>query len=140
MIIDRTVLDEIRRAVETQYPNEGCGLLVGEVGGGVRVAHQLAMTNRRIGDGANAKRYWIAPEDFRAASHAVAAAGLEIVGVYHSHPDAPACPSSYDREHAWPWYRYLIVSVADGTASDVRAWQLRDDRSGFIEHAVRIEN
>ena len=50
--------------------------------------------------------------------------------------DHPARPSEFDREHAWPWYTYLIISVAGGKAGDSRAWQLREDRSGFDEEAL----
>ena len=42
------------------------------------------------------------------------ARGLDVLGYYHSHPDHPARPSNYDREHAWPWYSYVIVSVQRG--------------------------
>ena len=46
-------------------------------------------------------------------------------------PDSPSRPSDYDREHAWPWFSYVIISVTGGRAVDAHAWQLRDDRSGF---------
>ena len=59
--------------------------------------------------------------------------GLELVGIYHSHPDAPAVPSEYDREHAWPNSAYVIVSVEDGRAGGLRAWLLTEDRSRFDE-------
>ena len=53
------------------------------------------------------------------------------MGIYHSHPDSPASPSEYDRDHAWPWFSYIIVSVNAGIAAEALAWKLRDDRSGF---------
>ena len=53
------------------------------------------------------------------------------LGWYHSHPDHPARPSEFDREHAWPWYSYVIVSVANGEPQDMTSWQLEDDRSHF---------
>jgi len=54
-----------------------------------------------------------------------------IVGFFHSHPDVPARPSTYDQDHAWPWYSYLIVSVIKGEAHEVLNWKLKDDRSAF---------
>jgi len=65
------------------------------------------------------------------------ARGLEVLGYYHSHPDHPARPSEYDREHAWPWYSYLIVAVEKGVPRDSRSWVLSEDRSVF--HAEQIE-
>ena len=58
---------------------------------------------------------------------------MELIGIYHSHPDAPPRPSEYDREHAWPNSAYVIVSVQAGRAGEVRAWLLTEDRSKFDE-------
>lgn len=139
MIIRESVLAAIRTELERTYPNEGCGFLVGTAADEPRVLERVSMENHRASEGAGARRYLITPEDFLRASREVARRGLEIVGVYHSHPDVPAQPSAYDQDHAWPWYQYLIIEVAEGTARDVRAWRLKDDRSGFVEHHVRIE-
>lgn len=138
MIIPGEVLREIRSALERAYPHEGCGFLLGEVDGDVRVLRQVAAPNRRESDAAAARRYLIAPEQFLATTRAAADDGLEIVGIYHSHPDVPADPSAYDLEQAWPWFHYLIVSVVGGTAAGMRAWQLDGDERGFVERPVRI--
>lgn len=138
MIIARPVWDDIRRRLEAAYPEEGCGLLLGAAGEVTRVQGEYPVPNRRRFDGAAALRYLIGPDEFRGAAGTAAARGLELVGVYHSHPDVTAWPSDYDREHAWPWYEYLIVSVAGGGARELRAWRLRDDRSGFDEQPVTI--
>jgi proteasome lid subunit RPN8/RPN11 len=53
--------------------------------------------------------------------------------VFHSHPDHPAQPSEFDREHAWPNFSYLITSVGEGKARVTRAWSLREDRTAFAE-------
>jgi proteasome lid subunit RPN8/RPN11 len=138
MIIRGRVVAEIRSALEAAYPREGCGFLVGRVDGDVRVRGQIQAGNRRAEDRAGSTRYLIAPEEFQAVTRRVARDALEIVGVYHSHPDVPPDPSAYDRDHAWPWYQYLIVSVQNGIAGDMRAWQLTDDRRAFVEQTVQI--
>ncbi len=89
----------------------------------------VALTNVREAD--RHRRYLIAPDDVLALERRAAAADLEVVGYFHSHPDAPARPSAFDREHAWPWYVYLIVSIAEGRATEARAWRLSPDREGF---------
>lgn len=125
----------IERELGERYPYEGCGLLVGRSAGRVEVAAHIPVRNLREGVEAK-RRYLIGPGDFLAAEKEARARGLEIVGVYHSHPDAPAEPSEFDRENAWPWYYYLIVAVLGGRVDSARAWQLKDDRSGFEERGV----
>jgi proteasome lid subunit RPN8/RPN11 len=61
-----------------------------------------------------------------------------VVGYYHSHPDHPARPSGYDRDHAWPWYSYVIVSVEAGSARDTRSWVLDDDRATFQPENLEV--
>lgn len=139
MILPRRVADEIRHRLEAAYPEEGCGLLLGRADGERRVVEHVALDNRRTADGRAARRYLIAPEDVRAVTRAAEARGLDVVGVYHSHPDVPPEPSAYDREQAWPWLEYLIVAVAEGAAREMRAWRLRDDRSGFEERPVQLD-
>ena len=73
----------------------------------------------------------ISPEQLLAADRSVRAAGLEVLGFFHSHPDHPPEPSSVDRENGWPWYSYLIVSVERGRIAGQRAWRLREDRTSF---------
>ena len=63
---------------------------------------------------------------------------LEILGFYHSHPDAPARPSQYDLDHAWPVYSYVIVSVPGGEPAKMTSWVLRDDRAGFDKQEQMI--
>ena len=64
--------------------------------------------------------------------------GLKLLGFYHSHPNAPARPSAYDLEHAWPWYSYVIVSIRDGQDEQMTSWVLQDDRSQFDAEEVVV--
>lgn len=141
MQIARSALAAIRRHVQTAYPIEACGFLMGVRGpdGEVVVSQHLRVKNRSAAGQTARNRYLISPDDFRSAEHDVTASGLQIVGVYHSHPDVAARPSSYDQEHAWPWYRYLIVSVVAGAVREERVWELADDRRGFVEQVLQIE-
>ena len=135
------VLAEIRRNLAAAYPTEGCGLLLGVRGpnGDVVVRRQLPVPNRRAADGSGRTRYLIGPEDFLTAEREARQAGLAVVGTYHSHPDVPARPSAYDTEHAWPWCCYLIASVVGGDVREERVWELRDDRSGFVERDLEVK-
>jgi proteasome lid subunit RPN8/RPN11 len=119
------------------YPQECCGALLGhESETGREITALLALVNRSEDSPRN--RFSVTAEDVRVAERAARDKGLEVVGWYHSHPDHPARPSEYDREYAWPWYSYIIVSVAEGTAQGMSSWQLAEDRSGFSEEKIEV--
>ena len=128
-------LQEIRRQGELAYPGECCGVMAGRTGKIKEVQHLVPMPNRRTDD---PHRYLIAPEDLRRVTLELQRAGLEILGYYHSHPDHPAAPSAFDREHAWPWYSYLIVRVDAGDARELASWVLADDRSIMNPESLEI--
>ena len=122
---------------EAAYPEECCGVLIGRDGAGgqpATVERILAADNERADSRHN--RYVISPRSLLAAQREARASGLDVVGYYHSHPDHPARPSEFDREHAWPGTSYVIVSVERGKAVDCRSWRLRDDRAAFEEEAM----
>lgn len=132
------VEEQIRQHGEEDYPYECCGFLVGELQDGVKVITEIRrQANER--DESRETRYLIRPEEFRAAERYAREQGKDMLGIYHSHPDHPSEPSEYDRNHAWPWYAYLILSVQDGEASRLQGWQLRDDRSAFNESQIEIQ-
>lgn len=133
--------------VET-YPYECCGALLGRDLGftekddsdarGQGLSREILglypLVNRR--DDSPRNRFSVTGEDVREAEKSASAQGLEVIGWYHSHPDHPARPSEYDRDHAWPWYSYIIVSVRAGVAKEMTSWRLKDDRSGFLEEKI----
>jgi len=88
--------------VET-YPYECCGALLGRDGDLSRdVLDLLPLENRRNDSPRN--RFEVTPADVLLAEKTARQNNIELLGWYHSHPDAPARPSEFDREHAWPWY------------------------------------
>ncbi len=137
--------------VET-YPYECCGALLGRDNALVegpgsdpsssrfsrRVYSLFALVNRR--DDSPRNRFSVSADDVLHAEKAARAQGLEVIGWYHSHPDHPARPSDFDRDHAWPWYSYIIVSVQSGVPKDMTSWQLKDDRSGYWEEKIATVN
>jgi proteasome lid subunit RPN8/RPN11 len=119
------------------YPEECCGVLLGREladGAGAAVVAVQAANNERSDSRHN--RYVIPPQAVLAAHKQARARGLEVVGYYHSHPDHPAVPSDFDREHAWPGLSYLIVAVEIGRPAAARSWRLTDDRRRFVEERV----
>lgn len=128
----------IRAHAQRIYPHECCGFLLGRLAEGVRRVEQVEPALNDRGEEERHNRFTISPEAYLAAEKAARAAGLDVLGFYHSHPDAPARPSAYDLEHAWPWYSYMIVAVRAGAAERMTSWVLQDDRSRFNEQAVEI--
>lgn len=131
------LLQRIHAHGKETYPYECCGALLGRDGDeGREVLDLMPLANRR--DDSPRNRFEVTPDDVRLAENAARARRAELIGWYHSHPDAPARPSEFDREHAWPWYSYIIVSVREGRPSDTTAWRLRDDRASYDPEAIDV--
>jgi len=133
--------DRVWRAIrahgEKGYPLEICGALLGKAGANARRVEEIfPIENAR--DANKETRYVITPENIMAAEKECRRLNLDLLGFYHSHPDHPAKPSEYDREHAWPWYSYVIVSVINGKAGEVTSWQLKDDRAAFLTESLEV--
>ena len=129
---DLAIREHGRRA----FPHECCGFLVGRNEGGAgRVFDVMPAVNSR-GQEELHNRFTITPQAFITADKAARTKNLDIIGFYHSHPNAPARPSQYDLEHAWPVYAYVIVAVTDGAPAAMTSWVLREDRSQFDEQPI----
>jgi len=136
MIDLRGVQFEIFGQAERVYPDECCGALFGRVLDNVKIISEIfPLANAREPE-ARRRRFVIEPDEVMKAERAAAKKGLEVLGFYHSHPDHPAKPSAYDREHALPVWSYPIVSVVSGRAVEMTSWLLADDRESFREEVI----
>lgn len=128
---------EIRSHGERDYPFECCGLMLGrfESDGRKVVAETYAISNAREEE-AKRNRFLIRPEELLRGEKYAREKELDVVGFYHSHPDDRAVPSQYDLEHAWPTYSYIVVSVEQRRAGDLRSWEMESDRSRFNEEEI----
>ncbi|MGB3491597.1 MAG: M67 family metallopeptidase [Elainellaceae cyanobacterium] len=160
-------LNAIFKHAEEIYPEECCGILLGRVvqASDSSVGDQTLSTEREVaevwqtqntwdesteaeietvvGDAANqsltrSRRYWIDPRELMEAQRYGRDRQLDIIGIYHSHPDHPAMPSECDRVMAWQQYSYMIVSVQHGQAKHVLSWVLNEQNQFQPEeiHAV----
>lgn len=124
-------LHAILKHATSAYPQEGCGLLVGRSENGRKIVEEIWVQENAHQEEGKYARYLIPPDAMLQEERRAEQKGLDIVGIFHSHPDHPERPSEFDREHAFPWYAYLITSVEHGHAAKTAAWRLADDRSGF---------
>jgi len=139
LIMPADVIGAMLDLAGTGYPEETCGVLVGRDDNGVRQVERMEpVGNQRTDE--RRRRYLIDADALRRIEAEAAASGLDVIGFYHSHPDHPAVPSAFDREHAWPWYSYVIVPVMAGEAGALRAWRLQDDRDAFIEETISVDS
>ncbi|MGI0128546.1 MAG: Mov34/MPN/PAD-1 family protein, partial [Thermoplasmata archaeon] len=90
--------------------------------------------------GGRRRRFEIRPEELRAMDERLDGGPDSVVGFYHSHPDHPARPSEFDRDHAWPWYLYLVQSVERGRAGAVGVFELDPERREFEEVTLELRS
>ncbi len=137
LLLTPTLADEIRAYGARDYPHETCGAILGrDLESGREARALFPLVNRRHDSPRN--RFSVDAADVRAAEREASRRGLELIGWYHSHPDHPARPSEFDREHAWPWYSYIIVSVHSGQPRDLTSWRLAEDRSHYLPEEIVI--
>lgn len=139
LIIAEELILEIKSHGEKTYPEECCGVLIGKFENGEKFVFEILKIENSM-ELERERRFLITPQDYLRAEKYAREKGFEIVGFYHSHPDHPARPSDYDREHAFPFLSYIIVSVENGIARDVNSWVLKEDRSGFDFEEIKIKN
>ncbi|MCL5033641.1 MAG: M67 family metallopeptidase [Bacteroidetes bacterium] len=120
------------------YPEECCGILLGSTDGDETVILDVVEIDNLQEDNRR-RRFLITPKQYLQAERAASERNLQLLGFYHSHPDHPAIPSEFDREHALPWFTYIVLSVAYGEAKVMTAWFLSESRDRFNETPLSIE-
>jgi len=135
--ISTELAERIRAHGAETYPHECCGALLGRDDEAREILGLFPLINRR--DDSPQNRFSVTAQDVLDAEKFARQQELDVVGWYHSHPDHPARPSEYDRDHAWPWYSYIIVSVAQGQPQDMTSWRLNDDRQQFSPEGIQIQ-
>ncbi|MGB3294884.1 MAG: M67 family metallopeptidase [Phormidesmis sp.] len=157
LVLSAQQLAAMSAHAERVYPEECCGLMVGEIqlqqeegeASQKRLVELVPLDNTWTAEAlaeetstaaspyTKRRRYQIAPEDMLRTQQRAREQGLNILGVYHSHPDHDAVPSECDRALAWPEYAYVIVSIRGGKAVDVQNWTL-DSTQQFQPETMRI--
>jgi proteasome lid subunit RPN8/RPN11 len=141
-------LQTIYTHAETTYPEECCGIILGNLTSEGKTVVEVMPTENAWNaetaaelpgddtlDYSKRQRYAIAPQVMLHAQKEARDSKLNIIGIYHSHTDNPAIPSEYDRQLAWQEYSYIIVSVQNGKASDMKSWTL-DDSHQFQQEII----
>lgn len=108
------------------FPDECCGFLFGNETGHDRIVTEILMVNNSK-EGDKKRRFEISSKDYLKAEQHADKKNLQLLGVYHSHPNHPAVPSEHDRVAAQPWFSYVIISVLEKRPGLIRSWRLNDE-------------
>jgi desampylase len=138
VVVPARVLATLRSRAAHARGRECCGALLGDARRGA-ITRAVAIPNAADPP---RRAYAIRPRHLLTVERAAAAAGVAVLGFYHSHPGGRAVPSVSDQDGAWPGYFYFIIAAGTYAAAGddlpaVAAWRLRDDRSGFDRLALR---
>ncbi|MDJ0737274.1 MAG: M67 family metallopeptidase [Nostocaceae cyanobacterium] len=144
-------LQAIHNHAESTYPEECCGIIFGHLLGDDKTTVEVMPTENAwepeaaidfpgdVKEYSKRRRYAIAPLVMLQAQKQARERCLDIVGIYHSHPDYQAIPSEFDRMCAWQEYSYIIVSVENGEATQTNSWCL-DDSHQFQAEALAVNS
>ncbi len=137
-----SLTSEHQRQIESEgaaaYPNECCGIIYGrDVDGVGRVVESLEPVPNDFESAEQYHRFSITPATLMNAEKKCTA-GLLVLGFYHSHPDHPARPSEYDREHAWPFYSYVIVAIEKKEPKLMTCWLLDEATEQLVEQTITL--
>jgi proteasome lid subunit RPN8/RPN11 len=103
------------------YPDECCGAMLGAIDGDSKTV-KAAMPLENAFAGARAARYELRPEDLLAADKAARERQMDLIGIYHSHPDCDAYFSTTDLKNSCPWYSFVVLSVKSGEFDHANSW------------------
>ncbi|WP_276373772.1 M67 family metallopeptidase [Chryseolinea sp. H1M3-3] len=123
LFLDRAIIEQLESAA-AYNTDEVCGFLLGHEDKFVRTITRIIPVDNIAADKKDA--FQIASKDYLKAERFADVNNLQLLGVYHSHPNCPAIPSEQDRLAAQPYFSYLILSVTDKKVTSIRSWSLND--------------
>lgn len=135
--LTKEALQHMTAHAEAVFPYECCGFFYGKDGEIRKISYAQAVENSKDGD--QRRRFEISPFDYMKAEQFALNHNLDLLGIYHSHPNHVALPSVHDQKQAVPFFSYIIVSVRDGHTDHVLSWQL-DNEGVFEEEKITVES
>lgn len=103
------------------YPNECCGAMLGTSSNGTKLV-TAAMRLENAHQGSQAARYELRAEDLLKADAEARKRKLDVIGIYHSHPDCDAYFSETDLKNSCPWYSFVVLSIKQGEFDHANSW------------------
>ena len=125
IIIEQSIFEEMVADALQTFPEECCGFFFGSENKDERLVTKILVVNNSK-EGDKTRRFEISPRNYLDAELMAEKTGLQLLGVYHSHPNHPAIPSETDRMAAQPYFSYIILSIVNDDFQDIRSWRLND--------------
>ena len=97
---------------------------------------RVAMPLQNAFEGAQAARYELRPEDLLAADKAARERKMDLIGIYHSHPDCDAYFSQTDLKNSCPWYSFVVLSIQQGEFHHANSWLPNFDQSAAAKEEL----
>jgi proteasome lid subunit RPN8/RPN11 len=119
---------------EKGFPHEICGLMFGKAGDTRIVTEVFECGN--LNKLKPETRYDMDPKDYLKGEALARQKELDVIGIFHSHPDHPDKASETDRQAAWPGFSYIIMSIQKGKFASMRSWVLNAQEQ-FDEEPVQ---
>ena len=138
IVLPQKVIDQFKLQALGEYPHECCGFLIGTFSDACSEALEYVPAENSMKE-RRERRFILSPEEYLKAENRADSQKMSIIGIVHSHPDAPAKPSEFDRDHAFPGFSYVIVSVTDGSVNGFSSWRITEDRKRFVEESIDIK-
>lgn len=137
--VNKKAFTQMKKDAENSFPNECCGFFFGKEENGKRAVYQSTeVINSKEGD--QRRRFEISTFDYMKAEQYALENDLDLLGVYHSHPQHPAIASKHDLAKAMPYFSYIILSVLDGAYNHIKSWRLKDEVRQFEEEKIIIQS
>ncbi len=111
--IEPAAWDVMVSHAQKTYPNECCGAMIGAIDGSGKIV-RVAVPLENAFTGEQGARYELRQEDLLRADSEARQRGMDLIGIFHSHPDCDAYFSKTDLENSCPWYSFVVLSIKNG--------------------------
>lgn len=137
--IDRAAWDVIVSHARSTFPDECCGAMLGTVKGEEKIV-TVAVPLKNSFEGAQAARYELSPADLLEADREASRQGMDLVGIFHSHPDSDAYFSATDLKNSCPWYSFVVLSIKAGQFDHANSFLPNMDQTAAVKEELKIGN
>ncbi|HZU27240.1 MAG TPA: M67 family metallopeptidase [Bryobacteraceae bacterium] len=135
--IEKDAWDVMVAHAEATFPNECCGAMLGDIDGD-RKTVRAAVKLENAFEGSQAARYELRPEDLLNADREARRQGMDLIGIFHSHPDCDAYFSETDLKNSCPWYSFVVLSIRGGRFDHANSFLPNAEQTHADREELRI--
>jgi proteasome lid subunit RPN8/RPN11 len=126
--IEQDAWERMVTHAHSTYPDECCGAMLGSSENGTKTV-KVAVELENAHEGEKRERYVVRPKDLLRAEREARSQGMDLIGIYHSHPDADAYFSPTDLKNSCPWYSFVVLSVKNGKFHHAASFLPNEDQT-----------